>query len=198
MAGHPRSEERDAENRHEFLCVKTSDRLTGKFAERYANERWWYNEPWNHGVNVVGRAITLFPKQLFGMNGTRDLYKKFVTVSDDDKDRALSVRRPSRAGAGEYDTVLYDSSTGERALPWARMEQSPQVVKSLVTADMLGMITETMGLTEKVSDDRANSAGFMTAISDAAPENSSVNLNTKDISQLREGSPSAKDFGIPN
>lgn len=80
----------NANTQNEFICVKTSSRLTGKFTKRHEHEQWWENAPWMHGVDVKDRAITIFPKQLYGTDGSRELYRKFVTVDDDDKDRALS------------------------------------------------------------------------------------------------------------
>lgn len=221
---------RDAEKKHEFICVKTSDRLTGKFAERYAGQKWWYDQPWNHGVDVVGRAITLFPKQLFGTNGSRDLYRKFVTVDDDAKDHAVSdahrkLARESNAGKGksplkpymwlqEFDTVLYHSMTGEPSLTWAQMERSMQgestngftwlvkafgsivkVVTSLLKVDVVGAFEGVVDVGDNLSN-KANSSGFMTAVSDVVGPRTPLNLNTKNIPQLRDGSRSAKDFGI--
>ncbi|KAL2866495.1 uncharacterized protein BJX67DRAFT_354950 [Aspergillus lucknowensis] len=101
---------RDSESLHEFICVKTSDRLTGRFAERYADKKWWYDAPWKHGVDVAGRAVTLFPKQLYGTDGSRELYRKFVTVDDDVKDRALSMAHQ------RFARQFADSAQGENPL----------------------------------------------------------------------------------
>lgn len=133
----------NANTQNEFICVKTSSRLTGKFTKRHEHEQWWENAPWMHGVGVKDRAITIFPKQLYGTDGSRELYRKFVTVDDDDKDRALSeshqhwaqiyrsrenihVSPKAYMWLQDFDTILYSSISGEELLNWSSMKPSPE------------------------------------------------------------------------
>lgn len=57
---------------NEFVAVKTSKKLLPKYDDR---GRWDIE-----GIDVTGRSITLFPKQLFGTKGTNGkTYDEFVT-----------------------------------------------------------------------------------------------------------------------
>ncbi|KAH8689424.1 hypothetical protein BGW36DRAFT_390847 [Talaromyces proteolyticus] len=75
----------NAAEKHEFVTVRTTCRLNEPYAERHRYKDWWKNGgAWELGVDVVGRSITVFPKQLFGTSGIdRDLYKKFVSGLED-------------------------------------------------------------------------------------------------------------------
>jgi hypothetical protein len=67
----------DAEDKSNFIALKTSSRLLPKYGERNWGASWWTEAS---GADVTGRTITMFPKQLYGTEGNNAVtYDKFVT-----------------------------------------------------------------------------------------------------------------------
>ncbi|OJJ80326.1 uncharacterized protein ASPGLDRAFT_39025 [Aspergillus glaucus CBS 516.65] len=203
---------RNANALNEFICVKTSGRLTGNFIKRHEHEQWWEDSPWMHGVDVKNCAITMFPKQLYGTNGSRALYKKFVTVDDDDKDRALSeshqhwarmyrdrenthVSPKAYMWLQDFDTNLYSTTSGEELLNWSSMKPSPEGDPDSGIKWLLGIFSSiTKIVTGLVTGNLAEAIEGTFELGDKLIVE---NANTKGfITAVAEGMPQKMDIGL--
>ncbi|KAK4449146.1 hypothetical protein QBC34DRAFT_463786 [Podospora aff. communis PSN243] len=93
------------DNQHEFVAVKTTNRLLPDYAKSIEGCEWFDRDG---GVDVTNRTLTIYPKQLYGTSGKDSkLYTKFVTCDPkNDKGRNHFRLVRERIGAGERATAL--------------------------------------------------------------------------------------------
>ncbi|KAJ5735235.1 uncharacterized protein N7483_000360 [Penicillium malachiteum] len=93
-------------NTNKFIAVRTTNRLLPDYAQRNLNKGYdWYEE--DGPADITDRTVTLFPKQLYGTNGSeRKLYDEFVTRSPNNK-------------IGEHHFEMVNQMIKEGAALWA-------------------------------------------------------------------------------
>ncbi|KAL4917343.1 hypothetical protein BDW62DRAFT_201774 [Aspergillus aurantiobrunneus] len=71
------------DNTNKFITVRTTNRLLPEYGQRNRDAGYdWFEE--DGAADITGRTVTLFPKQLYGTNGSDpELYDKYVTTDPD-------------------------------------------------------------------------------------------------------------------
>ena len=115
------------DNKHEFVAVKTTNRLLPEYAKSIEKYSWFHRDG---GVDVTDRTLTLYPKQLMGSSGTSSqLYAKFVSCDPSNTigEKHFTLVR-ERIAAGERAKALKFTWNAERKTTTKVREPEPRVI----------------------------------------------------------------------